>query len=111
MMPAFQALGGELLAMALTGERVDVEMLTRVLEVHGVRMLERNFEPGFKAKLHKKDMRIAMEIIDELSMNLPGTKLATDGINEAVEAGLGEADTTSVVQIIEKRNGVRLGQV
>ncbi len=82
---------------------------SRVLEVHGVRMLERDFEPGFKAKLHKKDMRIAMEIIDELDMDLPGTKLATDGINAAVEEGLGEADTTSVIQIIEKRNGVSLG--
>ena len=35
MMLSLQALGGELLAMALTGERVDVEMLTRVLQVHG----------------------------------------------------------------------------
>ena len=35
MMPSPQALGGGLLAMALTGERVDVELLTRVLEVHG----------------------------------------------------------------------------
>jgi len=35
MLLSLQALGGELLAMALTGERVDVEMLTRVLEVHG----------------------------------------------------------------------------
>lgn len=81
---------------------------SRVLEVHGMRMLDRNFEPGFKAKLHKKDMRIAMEIIDELNMDLPATKLATEGINRAVEEGLGEADTTSVIQIIEKKNDVSL---
>jgi hypothetical protein len=36
MLLSLQALGGQLLAMALTGERVDLEMLTRVLEVHGV---------------------------------------------------------------------------
>ncbi len=81
---------------------------SRVLEVHGMRMLDRDFEPGFKAKLHKKDMRIAMEIIDELNMDLPATKLATEGINRAVEEGLGEADTTSVIQIIEKKNDVSL---
>jgi 2-hydroxy-3-oxopropionate reductase len=82
---------------------------SRVLEVHGMRMLNRDFVPGFKAKLHKKDMRIAMEIIDELDMDLPGTKLATEGIKQAVEAGLGESDTTSVIQIIEKKNDVSLG--
>ena len=81
---------------------------SRVLEVHGMRMLNRDFVPGFKAKLHKKDMRIAMEIIDELDMDLPGTKLATEGINQAVEAGWGESDTTSVVHIIEKKNDVSL---
>ena len=82
---------------------------SRVLEVHGMRMLDRDFEPGFKARLHKKDMRVAMELIDELGMDLPATKLATEGINRAVEEGLGEADTTSVVQIIENRNDVKLG--
>ncbi len=82
---------------------------SRVLEVHGMRMLNRNFEPGFKARLHKKDMRIAMEIIEELGMDLPATRLATEGINKAVEEGLGESDTTSVVQIIEKKNHVTLG--
>lgn len=81
---------------------------SRVLEVHGMRMLNRDFVPGFKAKLHQKDMRIAMEIINELDMELPATKLATDGINQAVAEGLGEADTTSVVQIIEKKNHVSL---
>ena len=81
---------------------------SRVLEVHGMRMLNRDFVPGFKAKLHSKDMRIAMEIIDELGMDLPATKLATDGINQAVEEGLGEADTTSVVQVIERKNDVSL---
>ena len=82
---------------------------SRVLEVHGMRMLNRDFVPGFKARLHEKDMRIAMEIIDELDMDLPATKLAAQGINKAVAEGLGEADTTSVVQIIEKKNHVSLG--
>lgn len=82
---------------------------SRVLEVHGMRMLDRDFEPGFKMKLHKKDMRIAMEIIDELNMDLPATKLATDGIDRGVEAGLGEADTTSVIKVMEKKNNVSLG--
>jgi 2-hydroxy-3-oxopropionate reductase len=82
---------------------------SRVLEVHGMRMLDRDFEPGFKMKLHKKDMRIVMEIIDELSMDLPATKLATDGIDQGVEDGLGEADTTSVIKVIEKKNDVSLG--
>ncbi len=82
---------------------------SRVLEVHGMRMLDRDFEPGFKMKLHKKDMRIAMEIIDELNMDLPATKLVTDGLDRGLEAGLGEADTTSVIKVMEKKNDVSLG--
>lgn len=82
---------------------------SRVLEVHGMRMLDRDFDPGFKMKLHQKDMRIVMEIINELGMDLPATKLATDGIDQGVEDGLGEADTTSVIKVIEKKNDVSLG--
>lgn len=50
---------------------------SRALESHGQRMLDRNFKPGFKAHLHQKDMRIAMETAHELGIALPGAAQVT----------------------------------
>lgn len=81
---------------------------SRVLDVHGQRMLDRNFVPGFKAKLHNKDMRIALETMRECRLDLDGTKLAAEGINRAVDAGYGELDTTALLQVLEARNHLKL---
>lgn len=81
---------------------------SRVLEAHGQRMLERNFEPGFKLKLHQKDLRIALQAIAEYGLELRCVNTVAAGLDEAVEAGLGEQDTSSVLRVLEQRNGVEL---
>ena len=54
---------------------------SRVLEAHGQRILDHNFEPGFKARLHQKDMRISMEAAHEVGIALSGAGFATRRLN------------------------------
>lgn len=79
---------------------------SRVLEAHGQRMLERNFNPGFKARLHHKDMRIAMEAAHELGIALPGAAQATQYLNALVGTGKGEDDSISILKLQEAMNGI-----
>jgi 2-hydroxy-3-oxopropionate reductase len=69
---------------------------SRVLEAHGQRMLDGNYAPGFKARLHKKDMRITLETASELGIALPGAALATQYINALVGAGKGDLDSSAI---------------
>ena len=80
---------------------------SRILEVQGQRMLTHNFTPGFKAKLHQKDLCIVRQFADELAIELPGTKMATTYINALVEAGMGEEDSSAIVTLFEQRLGKR----
>ena len=75
---------------------------SRVLEVHGQRMLERDFEPGFMARLHQKDMRIVLETARELGLALPGAAQVTQYINALVGSGDGELDSTALVTVQER---------
>jgi 2-hydroxy-3-oxopropionate reductase len=82
---------------------------SRVLEVHGERMLTRNFEPGFKAKLHKKDMHIVLDTMEEKHLDLPTATAVAEAIDQAVANGDGELDSTVLVKILEARNEVSIG--
>jgi 2-hydroxy-3-oxopropionate reductase len=55
---------------------------SKVLDVHGARILERRFQPGFKAKLHRKDLRIAEEAAERFGLDLPATKLVYERMSE-----------------------------
>lgn len=79
---------------------------SKILEVHGQRMLERNFKPGFKAKLHQKDIRIALLAAHELGLALPGTALAASCLNALMGSGDGELDSAAMVQVLERMSGV-----
>jgi len=78
---------------------------SRVLEVHGRRMLEDNYAPGFKAALHQKDMRIVLEAAHELGIALPGAAHVAQLINALVGQGLGELDSAAVYRMQAQRNG------
>jgi 2-hydroxy-3-oxopropionate reductase len=65
---------------------------SRVLEVHGERMLTGNYVPGFRARLYQKDLRIAGETARAQSLDLPATAVVTAFIDELVEGGGGELD-------------------
>jgi 3-hydroxyisobutyrate dehydrogenase-like beta-hydroxyacid dehydrogenase len=76
---------------------------SRILEVHGQRMLTHNFTPGFKASLHQKDLRIVQKFAHELSLDLPVTNMATAYINALVETGMGEADSSAIITLFEPK--------
>lgn len=82
---------------------------SKVLEVHGERMLTRNFDPGFKAKLHKKDMHIVLDTMEEKGLDLPTAKAVTDALDQAVASSDSELDSTVLVKILEARNKVSIG--
>ena len=79
---------------------------SRVLDSHGGRMLAHDFKPGFKSKLHQKDMRIVLETAHELGIALPGAALATQLINALVGSGGGEDDSCAILQLQEQLAGV-----
>lgn len=74
---------------------------SRVLEIHGQRMLERNFEPGGKVRLHKKDTEIAMSVARELGIYLPGTSLISHLWNAVAAQGGLDWDHSSMVKVLE----------
>jgi 2-hydroxy-3-oxopropionate reductase len=55
---------------------------SRILEVHGERMLNENFQPGFKAKLHKKDLEIVIAAEKSAGLHLPAAELMRDRMTE-----------------------------
>lgn len=79
---------------------------SRVLESHGQRMLERNFQPGFKARLHQKDLRIALEAAHELGIALPGAATVAQYLNAVVGQGKGDNDSISILELQEDLSGV-----
>jgi 2-hydroxy-3-oxopropionate reductase len=82
---------------------------SKVLEVHGERMLTRNFQPGFKATLHRKDMRIALDTMAEKGLDLPTARAVSAALEQAVANGDGELDSTVLVKILESKNSVTIG--
>ncbi|UCH54044.1 MAG: NAD-binding protein, partial [Pseudomonadota bacterium] len=75
---------------------------SRILEVHGKRMLDNDFKPGFKVKLHQKDLRIVMDAAHALGMALPGTALVAQHMNALMGSGDGELDSAAVVKVVER---------
>lgn len=75
---------------------------SRILEVHGQRMLDRNFKPGFKAWMHQKDLNIVMEEAHRLGLMLPAAAATAQLFNAVVGSGMAEDDHTSVLRLLEK---------
>ncbi|MBW2031231.1 MAG: 2-hydroxy-3-oxopropionate reductase [Deltaproteobacteria bacterium] len=71
-------------------------------------ILERNFEPGFKIKLHQKDLKNALEAAGKLGLDLPVTRLVQNMITSLVQDSKGEEDHGGIVQALEKINGVKI---
>lgn len=82
---------------------------SRALEVHGQRMLDRNYAPGFMARLHQKDMRIVLETAQELGLPLPGAERVTQYIEALVGRGDGELDSAALATVLERMAGVEIG--
>jgi 2-hydroxy-3-oxopropionate reductase len=79
---------------------------SKVLEVHGQRMIDEDFAPGFKARLHQKDMRIVLEAAHQLGLALPGAALVAQYLNALMGRDLGELDSSAIYRAQEAANGM-----
>mgnify|MGYP001828957375 FL=1 len=79
---------------------------SKVLEAHGQRMLDHDFDPGFKARLHRKDMRIVLDTAAELGIPLPGAAAGAQYINALVGVGEGELDSSAIYKLQESLAGL-----
>jgi 2-hydroxy-3-oxopropionate reductase len=74
---------------------------SRILEVHGDRMVKRTFEPGFRIALHQKDLNLALQGARALGVALPQTASAAQLMQSCVALGLGQADHSALVKALE----------
>ncbi|MBN9323527.1 MAG: 2-hydroxy-3-oxopropionate reductase, partial [Delftia acidovorans] len=74
---------------------------SRILEVHGERMIKRTFNPGFRIKLHQKDLGLALQGARELGVALPQTANAAQLMQACAAHSLGELDHSALVQALE----------
>jgi 2-hydroxy-3-oxopropionate reductase len=78
---------------------------SRILEVHGQRMLDANYKAGFKVKLHHKDMGIVMDNSQETATPLPGAALIAQQMNALMGAGDSELDSSALMRALERLTG------
>jgi 2-hydroxy-3-oxopropionate reductase len=78
---------------------------SRILDVHGGRMVKRDFQPGFKSWMHQKDMRIVLEEAHRLGLQLPTAAAAAQLYNAMVGSGLGEEDSVAMLKLFERMSG------
>ena len=74
---------------------------SRILELHGERMIARKFEPGFRIKLHQKDLNLALQAGRDLGVALPNTASTQQLFSACVAAGGGDWDHSGLVRALE----------
>jgi 2-hydroxy-3-oxopropionate reductase len=74
---------------------------SRILEVHGERMIKRTFDPGFRIRLHSKDLDLALSGARALAIALPATAGAQQLFNACLAAGLGDKDHSALLMALE----------
>jgi 2-hydroxy-3-oxopropionate reductase len=82
---------------------------SRVLEVHGERMIKRTFEPGFRVELHQKDLNLALSSAHALGVSLPNTAATQELFNACVAHGGAKWDSSAVVRVLEKLANHEIG--
>jgi 2-hydroxy-3-oxopropionate reductase len=83
---------------------------SKILEMHGRRMLEGDFVPGFRAALHRKDARIVNETAAELGSPVPSFSVTAAALETLVDAGRGDLDHAALVTLLEDAAGVELSR-
>src|ERR1700680_4109293 len=75
---------------------------SRILEVHGERMIKRTFQPGFRIELHQKDLALALAGARELGVSLPNTAVCQQLFSACVAHGHAKADHSALVRALEQ---------
>lgn len=74
---------------------------SKILEVHGERMIKRTFDPGFRIELHQKDLNLALSGAKEMGMALPNTATCQQMFSTCVAQGWGDRDHSTLVRAVE----------
>ena len=83
---------------------------SKILEVHGERMIKRTFDPGFRIELHQKDLNLALSSARELGVSLPNTATAQELFNACAAHGGKGWDHSAMVRALEKMSNFEIGQ-
>lgn len=82
---------------------------SKVLEVHGERMIKRTFEPGFRIGLHQKDLNLALSNAREMGVALPNTAMCQQLFSVCVGLGGAQWDHSALVKALERMGGGEVG--
>ncbi|MCP1676044.1 2-hydroxy-3-oxopropionate reductase [Natronocella acetinitrilica] len=82
---------------------------SKILEVHGERMIKRTFDPGFRVRLHQKDLNLALSGAKELGVALPNTAIAQQMFSVCNANGGEDWDHSALVRAIEKMSNHEIG--
>jgi 2-hydroxy-3-oxopropionate reductase len=83
---------------------------SKILEVHGERMIKRTFDPGFRIELHQKDLNLALSSARALGVSLPNTATAQELFNSCAAHGGKAWDHSAMVRALEKLANFEIGQ-
>ena len=83
---------------------------SKILEVHGERMVKRTFDPGFRIELHQKDLNLALSSARALGVALPNTAMAQELFNSCVAHGGKAWDHSAMVRALEMMANFEIGQ-
>ena len=83
---------------------------SRILEVHGERMIKRTFNPGFRIELHQKDLKLALDGAQALGLSLPHTASALQMMNSCAAHGGAQLDHSSLVRALEIAGNFQVAQ-
>jgi 2-hydroxy-3-oxopropionate reductase len=82
---------------------------SKILEVHGDRMVKRTFDPGFRIELHQKDLNLALQGAKALGISLPNTSMAQELFNACVSHGGKTWDHSAMVRALEIMANFEIG--
>ncbi len=74
---------------------------SRIMELHGQRMIDAEFAPGGKAATQRKDLAQALELAEQIGIDLPATRLNRDLYDRLIDQGGGELDHSALVKVID----------
>ncbi len=83
---------------------------SRILEVHGERMIKRTFDPGFRIELHQKDLNLALSSARSAGIALPNTATAQELFNACAAHGGSAWDHSAMVRALEMMSNFEVGQ-
>jgi 2-hydroxy-3-oxopropionate reductase len=73
---------------------------SRIMELHGQRMIDDAFHPGGKASTQRKDLQQALELARQVGVNLPATELSRDLYDQLIEQGDGDLDHSALIKVL-----------